>query len=113
MISVIIVDTLCDYVCILYGGFKNFHISHKNVLNNMYTDLLTLALLKAHISLQLGKIFSSDNEISVYIMYSYMFWLLHCHKAGELISNIMYGRFMNVKYLCTCLKSIWQGYTNM
>ena len=34
-----------------------------------------LALLKAQISLQLGKVFSSDNGVSVSIMYSYTYWL--------------------------------------
>ena len=32
-----------------------------------------LALLKAQVSLQLGKVSSSDNEVSVSIMYSYMY----------------------------------------
>ena len=32
-----------------------------------------LALLKAHVSLQLGTVFSSDNGVSVSIMYSYMY----------------------------------------
>ena len=36
-----------------------------------------LALVKAQVSLQLGKIFSSDNDGSVYIMCLYMYWLLH------------------------------------
>ena len=31
-----------------------------------------VALLKAQVSLQLGKIFSSDNGVSVSVMYSYM-----------------------------------------
>ena len=31
------------------------------------------ALLKAKVSLQLGKVFSSDNGVSVSIMYSYMY----------------------------------------
>ena len=35
-----------------------------------------IALLKAKIPLQLGKLFSSDDEVSVYIMYSNMYWLL-------------------------------------
>ena len=34
---------------------------------------ITIALLKAQVSLQLGKIFSSDNGVSVSIMYSYMY----------------------------------------
>ena len=34
--------------------------------------LLSIALLKAQVSLQLGKVFSSDNGVSVSIMYSYM-----------------------------------------
>ena len=36
-----------------------------------------VALLKAQVSLQLEKIFSSDNGVSGYIMYSYMHWPLH------------------------------------
>ena len=32
-----------------------------------------LALLKAQVSLQSGKVFSSDNEVSVSVMYSYMY----------------------------------------
>ena len=32
-----------------------------------------VALLKAKVSLQLGKVFSSDNGVSVSIMYSYMY----------------------------------------
>ena len=35
--------------------------------------LSILALLKAQVSLQFGKVFSSDNEVSVSIMYSYMY----------------------------------------
>ena len=37
---------------------------------------LFLSLLKAQVPLQFGKVFSSDNGVSVYIMYSYMYWLL-------------------------------------
>ena len=43
----------------------------------IYTYNYNLGLLKAQVSFQLGKIFSSDNEVSVYIMYLYMYWLLH------------------------------------
>ena len=32
-----------------------------------------IALLKAQVSLQIGKIFSSDNGVSVYIMHSHMY----------------------------------------
>ena len=32
-----------------------------------------IALLKDQVSLQLGKVFSSDNGVSVIIMYSYMY----------------------------------------
>ena len=32
-----------------------------------------IALLKAQVSLQLGKVFSSDNGVSVSIMHSYMY----------------------------------------
>ena len=35
--------------------------------------LSILALLKAQVSLQFGKVFSSDNRVSVSIMYSYMY----------------------------------------
>ena len=34
---------------------------------------LAVALLKAQVSWQLGKVFSSDNGVSVSIMYSYMY----------------------------------------
>ena len=34
---------------------------------------LIVALLKAQVSLQLGKVFSSDDGVSVSIMYSYMY----------------------------------------
>ena len=40
---------------------------------NQKINLYTLALLKAQISLQLGKVFSSDNGVSVSIMYSYTY----------------------------------------
>ena len=70
-----------------------------------------IALLKAQVSLQLGKISSSDNEVLVYVMYSYMYWLLHLHTAkaemslsNKLISPNMYECFMNTEYLCACLK---------
>ena len=33
----------------------------------------SVALLKAQVSLQLGKVSSSDNAVSVSIMYSYMY----------------------------------------
>ena len=39
----------------------------------IYYKVLCLALLKAQVSLQLGKVFSSDNGVSVSIMYSYMY----------------------------------------
>ena len=32
-----------------------------------------LAVLKTQVSLQLGKVFSSDNRVSVSLMYSYMY----------------------------------------
>ena len=49
-----------------------------NILNTLdsvprYLSLdsyFILALLKAPVSLQLGKIFSLDNEVAVYVMYS-------------------------------------------
>ena len=44
----------------------------------------TLAVLKAQVSLELGKVFSSDNGVSVSIVYSYClirFYLLACMSA--------------------------------
>ena len=81
------------------------------VQNYSHRDGLLLALLKFQISLQLGKIFSSDNEVSVYIMYSYMYWLLHWHPSkaemsDKLTSHNIYEYFMNTGYLCACLKKI-------
>ena len=41
-----------------------------------------LALLKAQVSLQLGKIFSSDNGVAVYIMYCMIsLYLIICVSA--------------------------------
>ena len=34
---------------------------------------IQITLLKAQVSLQLGKVFSSDNAVSVSVMYSYMY----------------------------------------
>ena len=39
----------------------------------LHREQLDLALLKAQVSLQLGNVFSSDNRVSVSIMYSYMY----------------------------------------
>ena len=64
-----------------------------------------LALLKAQVSLQIGKIFSSDNGVSVYIMHSYMYSLSEQH-PDKLLSHNMYECFMNTKYLCACLKKM-------
>ena len=36
-------------------------------------NAFVLALQKAQVSLQLGKVFSSDNGVSVSIMYPYMY----------------------------------------
>ena len=36
-------------------------------------ESISIALLKAQVSLQLGKVFSSDNGVSVSMMYSYMY----------------------------------------
>ena len=47
---------------ISFQFFKNYHSISPFV-----------ALLKAQVSLQLGKVFSSDNGVSVSIMYSYMY----------------------------------------
>ena len=55
-----------------------------------------LALLKAQVSLQLGNVFSSDNGVSVSIMYSYMYWLLQQHTAKRI-------QF----YLLTCMSALW------
>ena len=41
------------------------------VVLNIVINSLQLALLKAQVSLQLGKVFISDNGVSVSIMYSY------------------------------------------
>ena len=68
----------------------------------------TVVLLKAHVSLQLWKIFSSDNKVSVYNIFSYMYSLLHKHtaKTDMFIYRNMYECFMNTRYLCACLKEI-------
>ena len=47
--------------------------SYLMTFNYLKIGKLFQVLLKAQVSLQLGKIFSSDNEDSVYIMYSYMY----------------------------------------
>ena len=78
-------------------------------------------MLKAQVSLKLGKIFSTDNQVSAYVMYSYIYWLLHLHKAkavsDKLIFPTMYECFINTEYICACLKkdvaqilSLKQGY---
>ena len=52
---------------------------------------------------------NSDNEVSVYIMYSY----IHQHTtktetlSDEFISHNIHECFMNTKYLCACLEKIW------
>ena len=57
--------------------FADFIVYTKNKRKTSYqfivhtTDIL--ALLKAQISLQLGKVFSSDNGVSVSIMYLYTY----------------------------------------
>ena len=77
---------------------------------NAYTVNFYVALLKVQVSLQLG--ITSNNEVSVYIMHSHLYWLLYPHTAkadtlsGELISHNMYECFMNTKYLCPCLQKI-------
>ena len=38
----------------------------------MFNNGIFIALLKAQVCLQLGKVFSSDNGVSVSIMYSYI-----------------------------------------
>ena len=56
-----------------------------NFLNNALLEskstIKQLALLKAQASLQLEKVFSSDNEVSVSIMYLYMYCLFKQHTA--------------------------------
>ena len=66
-----------------------------------------------HVSLNyqgvIGKIFSSDNKVSVNIMYFYINWLVHQHFSQdrkELTSPNMYECFVNTKYLCTYLNNI-------
>ena len=55
----------------------------------------------------LRKTFSSDNGVSVYIMYSHKHWLLHKHtKTETLCDELIYFCIMNAKYLCICLKKI-------
>ena len=51
------------------------------------------------VSLQLGKLFSSDNGVSVSIMYLYVYGVLQQHTA---LSLNMYWYFMNTKYQCAC-----------
>ena len=55
-----------------------------------------IALLKAQVSLQLGEVFSSDNGVSVSIMYSYMHGVLKQHTAKRKI------RF----YLLKCMSAL-------
>ena len=55
-----------------------------------------IALRKAQVSLQLGKVFISDNGVSVSIMYSYMHSLLKQHTAKRKI------RF----YFLTCMSAL-------
>ena len=45
-----------------------------------------LALLKAQVSLQLGRFFSSDNGVSVSIMYSYMYSSIQLRERSSSIS---------------------------
>ena len=49
-----------------YGHNIFVFINHFSMLGNV-------ALLKAQVSLQIRKMFSSDNGVSVYIMHSYMY----------------------------------------
>ena len=41
------------------------------VTYSITNESIVIALLKAQVSIQLGKVFSSDNGVSVSIMYSY------------------------------------------
>ena len=56
----------------MLGKNRETEVYMSRLLVHRYTDSLS-ALLKAQVSLQLGKIFSSDNGVSVSIMYSYMY----------------------------------------
>ena len=51
---------------------SNYQLSHFRISCESNVPF-TLALLKAQVSLQLGKVFSSDNGVSVSTMYSYMY----------------------------------------
>ena len=56
---------------IVYRHRLNLY-KHSYCCSVLYVDI-SVALLKAQVSLQLGKVFSSDNGVSVSIMYSYMY----------------------------------------
>ena len=65
-----------------------------------------VALLKAQVPLQFRKVFSSDNRVSVSIMYLYMYWLLKKQTAKILESlpscfEILNAYLMTAKYFCT------------
>ena len=49
---------------------EGLFIFQEEILSSLY---VWLALLKTQVSLHLGKVFSSDNGVSVSIMYSYMY----------------------------------------
>ena len=85
----------------------------KNFWNNFYSTILHvtyIALLKALVSLQMGKMFSSDNKVSVDIMYSIhvlAFTLAYSYDyLISLTSLNLYECFMNTGYLCAGLKKI-------
>ena len=74
---------------------------------HVYLFGVVLALLKTQVSLQLG--ISSDNEVSICIMYLHIYWLLHKQTAktetlsDELISHNMYECFMNTYQIPVCM----------
>ena len=47
--------------------------SSAELIQDLFLARLILALLKAQVSLQLGNVFSSDNGVSLSIMYSYTY----------------------------------------
>ena len=81
---------------------------------NRYFDgcSVILALLKAQVSLQLGKFFSSDNgvDISFYnvLIYVLNFTVAYSLKklSDKLLPPYMYECFLNIEYLCICEKVI-------
>ena len=48
-------------------------MQHIQAFKSLHILLFLLALLKAQVPLQFSKVFSSNNEVSVSVMYSYMY----------------------------------------